>query len=794
MSYKAGTVTTVANNATITGANTQWANSLYNVVKGQIIVITQGTNTDIYTIEEVKSNTSILLSRPAVRSATNATYEILTTLNNSVSDDTIKLGNEIVAMSDFMRIMQAWTTGTQNTVKVTWGSQEITIATVAGLQSQINEKMPLFIPFIPDKTDILAYFASGKRVGFYRSGVDVTNVPVRFTSSARYEWVPHGDHTASSGTLHMYTPYDGSFKNSCISGVWSGWEKEVFSPVTSNISFPDNVRGAAAVNSRFWKIDSLYNEPLIELRDALQGQSGISDEYMILGWGSASSSALADPCAIFGTITASRGATNEGNVPAVCDIIYQDAYNDTFCRIVTRGGRSSAFQGIYKAWYKGNRVTVVKLDTSNGRYSGGATFTGSVIYRAPFDKIGSGGMFTVVRASELTELTEIGQSQLAAYKERNGSMEIQESLRISNSPWPGITLVHNDLTSMRMEYKPASVLELVKRDVGGGNQKRVFIRPPAGAENNLLSTDDILSLKGYLAYGGLIPSGRMEARGDRGGADVNFADDFPIGVTAGITSLKDFSLGNDGYSYGALATFRGWNDATGAGACGQILVTSVSIAGRNGYKNADNKTQFFAPWVAWTNKNTTKDSNGNLKAASPIVKVFAEHIETNDEAEGVTMQKLGVGHYLIKGVVGFNTDGAWGINNGFVIPQDHNGKNMVLIDYEVKPDGDIELFVFHQQNADMPERFQNKRIKHIDEDGNPVYYENYEPCDVPESRWIDMRVEMPVNSIYNLKQAEAKAEAERLAKEEAEAERLAKEETDRQTEEAEESETQPDDM
>ncbi|EPQ9009682.1 hypothetical protein ACUW5M_000473 [Providencia stuartii] len=168
--------------------------------------------------------------------------------------------------------------------------------------------------------------------------------------------------------------------------------------------------------------------------------------------------------------------------------------------------------------------------------------------------------------------------------------------------------------------------------------------------------------------------------------------------------------------------------------------------------------------TVYSTANTTKDSNGNLKAASPIVKVFAEHIETNDEAEGVTMQKLGIGHYLIKGVVGFNSDGAWGINNGFVIPQDHNGKNMVLIDYKVRPDGDIEVFVFHQQNADLPERFQNKRIKHIDEDGNPVYYENYEPCDVPESRWIDMRVEMPPNSIYNLKQAEA----ERLAKEEAE--------------------------
>ncbi|WOB84569.1 phage tail fiber protein [Providencia sp. PROV040] len=186
--------------------------------------------------------------------------------------------------------------------------------------------------------------------------------------------------------------------------------------------------------------------------------------------------------------------------------------------------------------------------------------------------------------------------------------------------------------------------------------------------------------------------------------------------------------------------------------------------------------------IFYSDKNTTKDANGNLKAASPVVKLFADDIELNEESEGVEMEHLGIGHYLIKGVVGFNADGAWGINNGFVIPQDHNGKNMVLIDYEVRPDGDIEVFVFHQQNADMPERFQNKRIKHFDEEGVPVYFENYEPCDVPESRWIDMRVEMPPNSLYNQKQAEA----ERLAK--LEAERLAQEEAKRAAEEAERAE------
>ncbi|HEM6842567.1 TPA: hypothetical protein U2I35_003221 [Providencia stuartii] len=251
--------------------------------------------------------------------------------------------------------------------------------------------------------------------------------------------------------------------------------------------------------------------------------------------------------------------------------------------------------------------------------------------------------------------------------------------------------------------------------------------------------------------------------------------DYGVGGVGPIfTDANELRLESGFYSGGGGATTAGNNfhsysplihacRAGGADQSGMTLQLQGNTAKLLAYRQKNNGV-----WNGWfeiySTGNTTKDSNGNLKAASPIVKVFADHIETNDESEGVEMEHLGVGHYLIKGVVGFNADGAWGINNGFVIPQDHNGKNMVLIDYEVRPDGDIEVFVFHQQNADMPERFQNKRIKYIDKDGNPVYYENYEPCDVPESRWIDMRVEMPVNSIYNLKQAEA----ERLAKEEAE--------------------------
>ena len=50
-----------------------------------------------------------------------------------------------------------------------------------------------------------------------------------------------------------------------------------------------------------------------------------------------------------------------------------------------------------------------------------------------------------------------------------------------------------------------------------------------------------------------------------------------------------------------------------------------------------------------------------------------------------------------------------------------------------------------------------------------VELENGAPVDIPAGHWIDVRVNMPSNSIYNQKQAEAEAyakeEAERVAQE-----------------------------
>ncbi|WP_275075336.1 hypothetical protein [Providencia rettgeri] len=212
---------------------------------------------------------------------------------------------------------------------------------------------------------------------------------------------------------------------------------------------------------------------------------------------------------------------------------------------------------------------------------------------------------------------------------------------------------------------------------------------------------------------------------------------------------------------------------------------------------------FSKPSVLYSTENTTKDSNGNLKAASPIIRVFADHIDPNEEAEGVTLKKLHTGIYQLHGVLGLHSDASWGgINGGITIPCGINQLPLVYALYDVlekgKPhpfdgrivepdeDGDIVLYTTYRKH-DLPQNIQYERFKLYPEflkevDGEKVELTPGEPCDIPVGHWVDVRVNMPSNSIYNQKQAEA----ERLAK--IEAERLAQEEAKRAAEEVERAE------
>ncbi|MDC9591899.1 phage tail protein, partial [Xenorhabdus sp. XENO-10] len=83
----------------------------------------------------------------------------------------------------------------------------------------------------------------------------------------------------------------------------------------------------------------------------------------------------------------------------------------------------------------------------------------------------------------------------------------------------------------------------------------------------------------------------------------------------------------------------------------------------------------------WTDRNTTV-VGGYLKTASPIIKIWNDgKFETNDESEGATVERLSEGIYLIKNVLGFNADAAWGgVDGGVEIPMCKNKLPLIWVD------------------------------------------------------------------------------------------------------------------
>lgn len=147
----------------------------------------------------------------------------------------------------------------------------------------------------------------------------------------------------------------------------------------------------------------------------------------------------------------------------------------------------------------------------------------------------------------------------------------------------------------------------------------------------------------------------------------------------------------------------------------------------------------------WTNQNTTVDSSGFIKSASPIVKVYSDgKYQLNDESEGCTVSRLSVGEYLIEGCTGLNADAAWGgIDGGFDIPTDRNKQPLVWLDYEVHADGSVLVKTYHRTHPEAP-AFARNELQVINE-GDPV--------DIPRDQFISVRVQMPQNSIWNQRAA-----------------------------------------
>ena len=125
--------------------------------------------------------------------------------------------------------------------------------------------------------------------------------------------------------------------------------------------------------------------------------------------------------------------------------------------------------------------------------------------------------------------------------------------------------------------------------------------------------------------------------------------------------------------------------------------------------------------------NTTVDANGFIKVASPIVRLFSDRIELNEEAalQDIAFERVDVGHYLVKGSRGFATDGWW-----FNVPVDSNGNKIVASTHKTLADGTLEIKTYKRK---------------FDIETATIVPDFDQPIDIPsssngEQRWIDIRL------------------------------------------------------
>ncbi|WP_444655243.1 phage tail fiber protein [Citrobacter portucalensis] len=170
----------------------------------------------------------------------------------------------------------------------------------------------------------------------------------------------------------------------------------------------------------------------------------------------------------------------------------------------------------------------------------------------------------------------------------------------------------------------------------------------------------------------------------------------------------------------------------------------------------------FQPWLrVYDTGNTTKASDGTLKAASPVARIVISQEAcqrtdiaedgfswcgsgtANAEAEGINLSRLDVGVYALTGSSGLASDG-WQL----LPPMDPGGTGELGVVEAEKTENDgliIRLF---------------KRKYMLSEEGEIVKTKG-QLIDVPANSWIDIRLDMPADSIWNQRQSEVREAMEK---------------------------------
>ncbi|BBM28157.1 MULTISPECIES: phage tail fiber protein [Enterobacter cloacae complex] len=236
-------------------------------------------------------------------------------------------------------------------------------------------------------------------------------------------------------------------------------------------------------------------------------------------------------------------------------------------------------------------------------------------------------------------------------------------------------------------------------------------------------------------------------------ASYDLITQYPLGMSFGIQAGGNgWGGGSSQDVYTGMLTLRGWHDATGGGYTSwQLASTSQGLKYRqgNGTVAGLSNVGFSTAHTIYSTQNTTKASDGTLKAASPVARIVKSQEEcqrtdidepgfvwcgcgtANTEAEGIKIFRLDVGIYVLTGSAGLASEG-WQL----LPPMDPGGmRELGVAEAEQTADGELIIRLF-------------KRKYMLSDEGEIVKTKG-EPMDVPVNSWIDVRLDMPDDSAFN---------------------------------------------
>ncbi len=307
------------------------------------------------------------------------------------------------------------------------------------------------------------------------------------------------------------------------------------------------------------------------------------------------------------------------------------------------------------------------------------------------------------------------------------------------------------------------------------------------------ANSDITSLSGLttalsVGQGGTGAKNAADARSNLGlgsSATYDITTSNNDAVRGRVMKSGDYGLGGQGYTYqnndsvGFLRLIKTYGsqfarnsgDATlafkhGAGIYSYCAdahsFISVDISSAN-VKVASTTDSALANGTYYMNTlygtaNTTKSSDGTIKAASPVARIVASKDgnqradvaedgfawcgcgTANAEAEGITISRLDVGVYVLAGSAGLASEG-WQL----LPPMDPAGMGELgVVEAEQTESGGLTIRLF-------------KRKYMLSDEGEIVKTKGA-PMDVPANSWIDVRLDMPEDSIWKTRASEASLE------------------------------------